>query len=141
MDDHVFLQSAAQRFGYWFSRSGSGISHAVHQERFAKPGKILLGADSHTCAAGGIGMLAMGTGGLDVAFAATGKPYYVKMPQVRGIKLTGSLPDRVSAKDVVLEILRRYDVKGGRGYILEYYGPGVENLNARDRHVIAFHKI
>jgi aconitate hydratase len=137
MDDHVFLQSAAARFGYWFSRSGNGISHVVHMEQFGKPGKTLLGSDSHTPAGGGIGMLAIGTGGLDVALASAGEPYFVKMPRVMGIKLTGKLPDWVSAKDVVLEMLRRYDVKGGRGYILEYYGPGLKDLGVWDRHVIA----
>lgn len=137
MDDHVFLQSAASKFGYWFSRSGNGISHVVHQESFGKPGKTLLGSDSHTPAGGGIGMLAIGTGGLDLALASAGEPYFVKMPKIMGIKLTGELPEWVSAKDVILEMLRRYDVKGGRGYILEYYGPGLDKLSAWDRHVIA----
>jgi aconitate hydratase len=137
MDDHLFLQSAAARFGFWFSRPGNGISHVVHMERFGRPGKTLLGSDSHTPAGGGIGMLAIGTGGLDVALAAAGEPYYVKMPKIMGVKLIGKLPDWVSAKDVVLELLRRYDVTGGRGYILEYYGPGLKSLSAWDRHVIA----
>lgn len=137
MDDHIFLQSAASRFGYWFSRSGNGISHVVHMERFGRPGKTLVGSDSHSCAGGGIGMLAIGTGGLDVGLAAAGEPYFVKMPKVMGVKLEGKLPDWVSAKDVVLEMLRRYDVKGGRDYVLEYYGPGLEELSAWDRHVIA----
>jgi aconitate hydratase len=137
MDDHLFLQSAAARFGFWFSRPGNGISHVVHMERFGRPGKTLLGSDSHTPAGGGIGMLAIGTGGLDVALAAAGEPYYVKMPKIMGIKLIGKLPDWVSAKDIVLEMLRRYDVTGGRGYILEYYGPGLKTLSAWDRHVIA----
>lgn len=137
MDDHVFLQSAANRFGYWFSRSGNGISHAVHQESFGEPGKTLLGSDSHTPAGGGIGMLAIGTGGLDLALASAGEPYFVKMPKIMGVKLTGALPEWVSAKDVILEMLRRYDVKGGRGFIIEYYGPGLKNLSAWDRHVIA----
>ncbi|MCF8339157.1 MAG: aconitate hydratase, partial [Bacteroidales bacterium] len=136
-DDHVFLESAAQRFGIWFSRPGNGVSHPVHMERFGKPGKTLLGSDSHTCAGGSLGMIAIGTGGLDVAMAIAGEPYYVKMPKVMGVKLTGRLPDWVSAKDVILEMLRRYDVKGGRGYIIEYYGEGVKNLSAMDRHVIA----
>lgn len=136
-DDHVFLESAAQRFGIWFSRPGNGVSHPVHMERFGKPGKTLLGSDSHTCAGGSLGMVAIGTGGLDVAMAIAGEPYYVKMPKVMGVKLTGRLPDWVSAKDVILEMLRRYDVKGGRGYIIEYYGEGVKNLSAMDRHVIA----
>lgn len=137
MDDHIFLQTAADKFGYWFSRSGNGISHVVHMERFGKPGKTLLGSDSHTPAGGGLGMLAIGTGGLDVALASAGEPYFFKMPKVMGIKLTGELPDWVSAKDVILEMLRRYDVTGGRDYILEYYGPGVKNLSTWDRHVIA----
>ncbi len=137
MDDHIFLQSATKRFGYWYSRSGNGISHVVHMERFGAPGKILLGSDSHTPSAGGIGMLAMGTGGIDVAQASAGEPYFVKMPKVMGIKLTGELPDWVSAKDVILEMLRRFDVKGGVGYVLEYYGPGLKHLSAWDRHVIS----
>ena len=137
MDDHLFLQSAAARFGYWFSRSGNGISHVVHMERFGRPGKTLLGSDSHTPAGGSIGMLAIGTGGLDVAMASAGEPYFVKMPKVMGIKLVGKLPNWVSAKDVILEMLRRYDVTGGRGYILEYFGPGLKSLSAWDRHVIA----
>lgn len=136
-DDHLFLESAAKKFGYWYSRPGNGISHAVHYEHFGKPGKSLLGSDSHTCAGGGLGMLAIGTGGLDVAMASAGKPYYVKMPKVMGIELKGKLPDWVSAKDVVLEMLRRFDVKGGRNYILEYIGEGIKSLDAWDRHVIA----
>jgi aconitate hydratase len=136
-DDHVFLQSACQKFGIWFSRPGNGVSHPVHQETFGKPGKTLLGSDSHTCAAGAIGMLAIGTGGLEVALAIAGEPFYVKMPRIFGIRLTGKLPDWVSAKDVILEMLKRYDVDGGVGKILEYYGPGLEHLSAMDRHVIA----
>jgi len=136
-DDHVFLKSAAQRFGLWFSRAGNGVSHPVHMERFGKPGKTMVGSDSHTCAAGSMGMLAIGTGGLDVAMAIGGEPYYVKMPAVHGVKLTGSLPDWVSAKDVILEMLRRFDVKGGVGKIFEYHGPGLNELTAMDRHVIA----
>ncbi|MGM0634799.1 MAG: aconitate hydratase [Bacteroidota bacterium] len=136
-DDHNFLQSAAQRFGLWFSRPGNGVSHPVHMERFGKPGKTLVGSDSHSCAAGSLGMLAIGTGGLDVAAAIAGQPYYVKMPLVMGVKLTGKLPDWVSAKDVILEMLRRHDVKGGVGKIIEYYGDGVKELSAMDRHVIA----
>lgn len=136
-DDHLFLESAAKRFGLWFSRPGNGVSHPVHMERFGKPGKTLVGSDSHSCAAGSLGMLAIGTGGLDVAAAIAGKPYYVKMPKVMGVKLTGKLPDWVSAKDVILEMLRRHDVKGGVGKIIEYYGPGLKELSAMDRHVIA----
>jgi aconitate hydratase len=106
-------------------------------ERFGKPGKSLVGSDSHTPAAGGLGMLSFGAGGLDVAFVMAGKPLYIKMPKILGVELTGELPDWVSAKDVVLEMLRRYDVKGCRGMIVEYYGPGLEHLSAMDRHVIA----
>jgi aconitate hydratase len=136
-DDHRFLQTASARFGYWYSRSGNGISHAVHMERFGRPGKTLLGSDSHTCAGGGIGMLAIGTGGLDVALAAAGKPYYIRMPKIRGIRLSGKLPPWLSAKDIILEMLRRYDVNGNTGYIVEYFGEGLANLSAWDRHVIA----
>ncbi|WP_010529220.1 aconitate hydratase [Lentibacillus jeotgali] len=136
-DDHLFLQSATERFGLYFSRPGNGVSHPVHMQRLAKPGKTLLGSDSHTCANGCMGMLAMGAGGIDVAMAIAGEPFYVKMPKVWGVKLTGKLPDWVSAKDVILELLRRHDVKGGVGSVIEYFGPGVENLSAMDRHVIA----
>lgn len=136
-DDHLFLQSAARRFGIWFSRPGNGVSHPLHMENFGKPGKTLLGSDSHTCAAGCLGMLAMGAGGLEVALAMAGMPFYVEMPKIFGIKLKGKLPEWVSAKDIILEVLRRHSVKGGVGRILEYYGPGVKNLTAMDRHVIA----
>lgn len=136
-DDHLFLQSAAERFGVWFSRPGNGVSHPVHMQNFGKPGKILLGSDSHTCAAGCLGMLAMGAGGLEVAMAMAGHPFYVKMPKIFGVKLKGKLPDWVSAKDVILEMLRRHQVTGGVGNVIEYYGPGLKNLSAMDRHVIA----
>jgi len=136
-DDHLFLKSAAQKFGLWFSRPGNGVSHAIHTERFAVPGKTMAGSDSHTPASGCMGMLALGAGGLDVAFSIAGEPMYLKMPKVLGVKLTGKLPDWVSAKDVVLEMLRRYDVKGARDYIIEYYGPGLSELSTMDRHVIA----
>jgi aconitate hydratase len=136
-DDHAFLHSAAQKFGLWYSRPGNGVSHPLHMERFGKPGKTLVGSDSHSCAAGSLGMLAIGTGGLDVAAAIAGQPYYVKMPHVMGVKLTGKLPDWVSAKDIILEMLRRHDVKGGVGKIIEYYGDGLNGLSAMDRHVIA----
>ncbi|WP_423819007.1 aconitate hydratase [Salinimicrobium sp. TIG7-5_MAKvit] len=136
-DDHAFLLSASQKFGIWYSRPGNGVSHPVHMERFGKPGKTMVGSDSHTPAAGSLGMLAIGTGGLDVAAAIAGQPYFVKMPQVMGVKLTGKMPDWVSAKDVILEMLRRYDVKGGVGKVIEYYGPGLAELSAMDRHVIA----
>lgn len=136
-DDHAFLLSASQKFGLWYSRAGNGVSHPVHMERFGKPGKTMVGSDSHTPSAGSLGMLAIGTGGLDVAAAIAGQPYFVKMPQVMGVKLTGKMPDWVSAKDVILEMLRRYDVKGGVGKVIEYYGEGLKELSAMDRHVIA----
>ncbi len=136
-DDHLFLQSACRRFGVWFSPPGNGVSHPVHQERFGRPGATLLGSDSHTPAAGAIGMLAIGAGGMDVALAMAGEPFYFKMPAIRGVRLSGELPDWVSAKDVVLEMLRRHGVEGGLGRIVEYYGPGLARLSAMDRHVIA----
>jgi aconitate hydratase len=136
-DDHLFLRSACRKFGLWYSRPGNGVSHPVHMERFGKPGKSLLGSDSHTPAAGSLGMLAMGAGGLEVAMAMAGEPIFIKMPAVMGIRLTGELPDWVSAKDVILEMLRRHGVSGGIGKIVEYHGPGLQSLSAMDRHVIA----
>jgi len=136
-DDHLFLRSACKKFGIWYSRPGNGVSHPVHMERFGVPGKTLLGSDSHTCAAGSLGMLAIGAGGLEVALAMAGKPFKVKMPEVLGVKLVGKLPDWVSAKDIILEMLRRYNVDGGLGKVIEYYGPGLKALTAMDRHVIA----
>ncbi len=136
-DDHLFLRSACQRFGVWYSRPGNGVSHPCHQENFGKPGKTLLGSDSHTPAGGAIGMLAIGAGGLEVALAMAGEPFFTRMPQIWGVKLTGQLPDWVSAKDVILEMLRRHGVDGGLGRIVEYYGPGLATLSAMDRHVIA----
>jgi aconitate hydratase len=135
-DDHAFLQSACERYGLHFSRPGNGVSHQVHMERYGVPGKTLLGADSHTPGAAGVSMLAIGAGGLDVALAMAGKPYYVPCPIVLGVKLTGKLPDWVSAKDVILEMLRRYDVKGCVGKVVEYFGPGVKSLSATDRETI-----
>ena len=135
-DDHRFLQTAAARYGIHFSRPGNGVSHQVHMERFGVPGKTLLGADSHTPGAAGVSMLGMGAGGLDVALAMAGFPYYLPAPKVLGVKLTGELPPWVSAKDVILEMLRRYDVKGCVGTIVEYYGPGVKTLSATDRETI-----
>lgn len=136
-DDHLLLQSATERFGMWFSRAGNGISHPVHQQFFGVPGKTLLGADSHTPAAGAIGMLAIGAGGLEVALALAGEPYRLRMPEVWGVRLVGSLPDYVSAKDVILEMLRRHGVSAGLGRMIEYHGPGLVGLSAMDRHVIA----
>lgn len=136
-DDHLFLESACRRFGIWYSRPGNGISHVVHMQRFGKPGKSLLGADSHTPAAGSLGMLAIGAGGLDVAFAMKGEPFVTIMPAIFGVELVGALPDWVSAKDVILEMLRRHGVSGGVNRVIEYYGPGLRSLTAMDRHVIA----
>lgn len=136
-DDHLFLESASKHFGLWFSRPGNGVSHPVHMQHFGIPGKTLIGSDSHTPAAGSMGMLAFGAGGVDVAMAMAGEPYYFKMPEIWGVKLTGKLPDWVSAKDIILEMLRRHDVDGGIGTIIEYYGPGLKGLSAMDRHVIA----
>ena len=136
-DDHLFLKSACARYGLWYSGPGNGVSHPVHMQRFGIPGKSLLGSDSHTPAAGSLGMLAIGAGGIDVALAMAGEPYWVEMPEIWGVRLTGELPDWVSAKDVILEMLRRHDVDGGLGRIIEYHGPGLENLTAMDRHVIA----
>lgn len=136
-DDHLFLLSACRKFGVWYSRPGNGVSHPVHMERFGKPGRTLLGSDSHTPAAGALGMLAMGAGGLEVALAMAGEPIYIRMPSILGVRLTGRLPDWVSAKDVILEMLRRRGVQGGVGRIIEYFGPGLDCLSAMDRHVIA----
>jgi aconitate hydratase len=136
-DDHLFLQSACKKFGLWYSRPGNGVSHPVHMERFGVPGKTLLGSDSHTPAAGSLGMLAMGAGGLEVALAMAGEPVFLQMPKIMGVKLIGKLPDWLSAKDVILEMLRRHGVEGGIGKIIEYCGPGLKNLTAMDRHVIA----
>ena len=136
-DDHRFLLSACRRFGVWYSRPGNGVSHPVHMQRFGEPGDFLLGSDSHTCAAGSLGMLAIGAGGMDVAMAMAGEPYRLPMPKVMGVELDGELPDWVSAKDVILEMLRRRGVDGGTGYVVEYFGPGVATLSAMDRHVIA----
>ncbi|MFX1390698.1 MAG: aconitate hydratase [Promethearchaeota archaeon] len=136
-DDHLFLYTACQRFGLWFSRPGNGVSHPIHMERFGIPGKSLLGSDSHTPAGGSLGMLTIGAGGLEVALAMAGNPLYVKMPEIWGVKLVGELTEWVSAKDIILEMLRRHGVKGGVGRIIEYYGPGLKSLTAMDRHVIA----
>ncbi len=135
-DDHRFLQSVARRFGLYFSPPGNGICHQVHLERFGVPGKTLLGSDSHTPTGGGLGMLAMGAGGLDVAMAMAGKPFYLIMPKIYGIRLSGKLAPWVSARDVLLEVLRRLTVKGGVGYIMEYFGPGLRELSVTDRATI-----
>ena len=135
-DDHRFLQSIAQKFGIYFSRPGNGICHQLHLENFAKPGKTLIGSDSHTPTAGGLGSMAMGAGGLDVAAAMAGMPFRIKYPKIMGIKLINLLSEWVSAKDVILEVLRRIGVKGGLGYALEYFGDGVKSLSVPDRATI-----
>jgi len=135
-DDHLYLQSIAKRYGIILSKAGNGICHQVFFERFARPGKTLIGSDSHTPTAGGMGQIAIGAGGLDVAVAMAGGAFELKYPKIMGTKLTGKLSPGVSGKDVILEVLRRTDVKGGRGYILEYFGPGVANLSVPDRATI-----
>ncbi|MBI5249689.1 MAG: aconitate hydratase [Desulfomonile tiedjei] len=135
-DDHNFLRTAAAKYGVVFSRPGNGISHQVHLERFSVPGNTLLGSDSHTPTNAGSSMLAIGAGGLDVAMAMAGHPFHLIMPQIAGVRLTGALKQWVSAKDVILEMLRRLTVKGGVGKIFEYFGPGVETLSATDRATI-----
>ncbi|MGV0836142.1 aconitate hydratase [Mycolicibacterium thermoresistibile] len=135
--DHEFLRSACCRYGLWFSKPGNGVSHPTHMQRFGKPGVTMVGSDSHTPAAGALGMLAIGVGGLEVALAIAGRPLYLRMPEIWGVELTGELPQWCSAKDVILEMLRRHGVKGGLHRIIEYHGPGVATLSAMDRHVIA----
>ena len=135
-DDHRYIQSVAKKHGIWFSRPGNGICHQVHLERFGKPGKTLIGSDSHTPTGGGIGMLAFGAGGLDVAVAMGGGPYYISMPKMVRINLSGKLRPWVSAKDVILEVLRMLSVKGGVGKIIEYAGEGVKSLTVPERATI-----
>jgi aconitate hydratase len=135
-DDHRFLESVAAKHGIYFSRPGNGICHQVHLERFGIPGKTLLGSDSHTPTGGGIGMIAIGAGGLDVAAAMAGYPFHVPAPKIVLVRLTGRLPDWVAAKDVILELLRRLSVKGGVGKIMEYGGPGVKTLSVPERATI-----
>jgi len=135
-DDHRFLESVAARHGIYFSRPGNGICHQVNLERFGVPGRTLLGSDSHTPTGGGIGMIAIGAGGLDVAAAMAGYPFHVPAPRVVLVKLTGELSDWVAAKDVILELLRRLSVKGGVGKIMEYGGPGVKTLGVPERATI-----
>lgn len=136
-DDHRFLQTVAAKYGIYFSRPGNGICHQVHLERFGAPGLTLLGSDSHTPTGGGIGMIAIGAGGLDVAVAMAGGPFYLTMPRIVRVQLTGKLPPWVSAKDVILELLRRLSVKGGVGKIMEYTGDGVKSLSVPERATIA----
>lgn len=137
-EDHEYLRTACERFGLWFSKPGNGgVSHPTHMQRFGIPGKTMVGSDSHTPAAGSLGMLAVGVGGLEVALAITGRPLNIRMPEIWGIRLEGELPQWCSAKDVILEMLRRHDVKGAVNRIIEYHGPGLASLTAMDRHVIA----
>jgi len=135
-DDHRYLQSIAAKYGLYFSRPGNGICHQVHLERFARPGKTLLGSDSHTPTGGGVGMIAIGAGGLDVAAAMAGVPFRLKMPKIVNVYLTGKLSDFVSAKDVILEVLRRIGVKGAVNKVLEYTGPGIKTLSVPERGTI-----
>ncbi len=135
-DDHRFLRSAAGTYGAHFARPGTGICHQVHKENFTAPGKVILGADSHTPTAGGLGQIGIGSGGLDIAAAMGGAPYYVEMPEVVNVRLEGELDEWATAKDVVLELLGRLSVKGGVGKVFEYTGPGVEALSAHERTTI-----
>lgn len=135
-DDHKYIQTVASKHGVYFSRPGNGICHQVHLERFGVPGQTLLGSDSHTPTGGGIGMLAIGAGGLDVAAAMAGEPYYITMPQVVNIRLTGKLRPFVAAKDVILEVLRLLTVKGGVGKVIEYTGDGIQYLTVPERATI-----
>ena len=135
-DDHAYLQSIARKYGIVLSRAGNGICHQVHLERFAKPGKTLLGSDSHTPTAGGVGSIAIGAGGLDVAVAMAGEPFYLKKPVVVGVKLMKELPPMLAAMDVILEVLRRVGVKGCVNKVLEYYGDGVRTLSVPERATI-----
>jgi len=135
-DDHRYLMDIAKKFGIVCTKPASGICHQLHLERFAKPGKSLLGSDSHTVNAGGVGMLGIGAGGLDVAMAMAGEPFYIKMPEIIKVELTGALPPFVSAKNVILEVLRRISVKGAINAVLEYAGPGIKSLNVTERATI-----
>jgi len=135
-DDHLYLQSVAAKYGIYFSRPGNGICHQVHLERFGVPGQTLLGSDSHTPTQGGLGMIAIGAGGLDVAMAMGGQPFELACPKVTSIRLEGKLQPFVSAKDIILEVLRVLTVKGGVGKIMEYNGPGVKSLSVPDRATI-----
>src|SRR2546430_7126622 len=135
-EDRAYLRSWAARYGALYSRPGNGIAHYLHLERFARPGQVLVGADSHTTMAGALGMLAIGAGATEVAVAMAGRPYVVERPFVVGVELLGRLGSWVQSKDVVLELLRRRGVRGGRGRIFEFFGEGVESLSATDRGTI-----
>ena len=135
-DDHDFLQSVAKKYGIVYSKCGNGICHQLHLERFGKPGKTLLGSDSHTPTGGGIGMIAIGAGGIDIAVAMAGGAFHIPTPKVRGIRLVGRLPRGCSAKDVILKVLEKYGTKGNVGWIFEYFGPGVKTLDVPSRATI-----
>src|SRR3954447_5899094 len=132
MDEHRYLQTFSARYGVHYSRPGNGISHYVHLERFARPGEALVGADSHSTMAGAIGMLAIGAGGLDVAVAMAGYGFSLECPKVVGVELGGELPDWVQSKDIILELLRRYGVRGGVGRVFEFIGEGGSTLSVTD---------
>ncbi|MHC4331405.1 MAG: aconitase family protein, partial [Planctomycetota bacterium] len=136
-DDHRFLQSCAAKFGLIFSPPGNGVSHHVHRQRFGIPGQTLLGSDSHTTTGGCIGMLAMGAGGVEVAMAMAGHPYYIETPKVWGIYVEGEFEPFVSGKDLILDLLGRYSCKAGTGKIMEFFGPGVKNMDMSARATIA----
>src|SRR3972149_3414467 len=135
-DDHRFLQTIAEKYGLFYSKAGNGICHQVHLERFGAPGQTLLGSDSHTPTSGGLGMLAIGAGGLDVAVAMGGGPVYIAAPKVVLVRLSGRLQPWVSGKAIILELLRRQTVKGGVGRVFEYGGPGVASLSVPERATI-----
>src|SRR5215210_547820 len=136
MDEHRYLQSFSARYGALYSRPGNGISHYVHLERFAKPGELLVGADSHSTMAGALGMFAVGAGGLDIAVAMAGYGFSLECPKVVGVELRGELPGWVQSKDIILELLRRHGVRGGVGRVFEFTGEGVSALSVTDRGTI-----
>ena len=136
MDDHIYIQTVTDKIGVIFSRPGNGICHRLNLERFSKPGETLLGSDSHTPTCGAVAMIAIGAGGLDVAAAMAGSGYYLNMPGIIGVELKGALQNGVSAKDVILEVLRQLSVKGGVGMIVEYFGEGIKSLSVSERGVI-----
>ena len=138
-DDHRFLQSCAAKFGVVFSPPGNGVSHHIHRQRFGIPGQTLLGSDSHTTTGGCLGMLAMGAGGVEVALAMAGRPYYIVTPKIWGIYVQGQFQPFVSGKDLILELLRRYSCKAGTGKIMEFFGPGVKNMDMSARAEIELH--
>ncbi len=133
MEDHIYMRNSCRKYGIWYAKPASGIGHQIHQEHFSVPGETALGADSHTPHQGGVGMLAIGAGGMDVAIAMAGGPYHLEMPQIVNVRLTGQLPPWSTAKDVMLELLRRLTVRGGKNKLLEFTGPGIKSLNAQQR--------